>query len=81
MQIALQSWWTGQEGSIRSKRDTDEGGFGQAKLVIDSGWGVGGVVMPAGTTDTETNSIFHQILCTQAICMIGLFKVKLENQQ
>lgn len=37
--------------------------------------------MPAGTTDTKTNSIFHQILCTQATCMIGLFKVKLENQQ
>lgn len=29
--------WTGQEGSIRSKRDTDVRGFGQASLIIDSG--------------------------------------------
>lgn len=34
MQIVLQSWWTGQEGSIRSKRDTDEGGLDRQSLLL-----------------------------------------------
>lgn len=78
-QFGLQRWWTGQEGSIRSNRDTDKGGLDRQGLLLTQA-GEWELLRHLLVLQTLKPTPFSTSFCVyEATCRIRFFK--LENLQ